>query len=139
MIGREIEKQILNQKLMSPKSEFVALYGRRRVGKTYLVRSVYRDKIVFSLTGLGRATFQQQLDNFNLAVKKLSLKSKFDPATNWMEAFHQISKLQIEQNRKRKLFLLMSFPGLIHNIRVLFRLSNIFGIAGQQPGTIFYW
>ncbi len=110
MIGREIEKQILNQRLMSPKSEFVALYGRRRVGKTYLVRSVYRDKIVFSLTGLGRATFQQQLDNFNLAVKKLSLKSKFDPATNWMEAFHQISEIANRAKQKKKVIFIDELP-----------------------------
>ena len=48
MIGREDEMTLLNEKYASEKSEFIALYGRRRVGKTYLVREAFKDKITFS-------------------------------------------------------------------------------------------
>ena len=41
MFGREEEKKILLSLLDSDKSEFVAVYGRRRVGKTYLIRETY--------------------------------------------------------------------------------------------------
>ena len=51
IIGREVEISILERALRSKKSEFVALYGRRRVGKSYLVTEVYNGKIVFTAVG----------------------------------------------------------------------------------------
>ncbi len=108
MIGREIEQQILLDALSSGKSEFIALYGRRRVGKTYLVRNVFGDKITFSLTGLGRASLQQQLDNYNRAVKKQNYK--YDPATSWMEAFDQISKMISKSKQKKKVIFIDELP-----------------------------
>ncbi|MGV2480614.1 UNVERIFIED_CONTAM: AAA family ATPase, partial [Salmonella enterica subsp. enterica serovar Weltevreden] len=92
----------------SGKSEFIALYGRRRVGKTYLVRNVFGDKITFSLTGLGRASLQQQLDNYNRAVKKQNYK--YDPATSWMEAFDQISKMISKSKQKKKVIFIDELP-----------------------------
>jgi AAA+ ATPase superfamily predicted ATPase len=44
IVGRNKEIDILNENLASNKPEFVALYGRRRVGKTYLIRNVFEDK-----------------------------------------------------------------------------------------------
>ncbi|MCA6422015.1 MAG: ATP-binding protein, partial [Flavobacterium sp.] len=58
MIGREDEITLLKEKYASEKSEFIALYGRRRVGKTYLVRETFKDKINFQLTGIANATLQ---------------------------------------------------------------------------------
>ena len=47
-IGREKEKQELMRAYESSEAQFVAVYGRRRVGKTYLVRQTFKDKITFS-------------------------------------------------------------------------------------------
>jgi uncharacterized protein len=66
IIGRSKEIRILNENLTSDKPEFVALYGRRRVGKTYLIRNVFEDKFTFSLIGLGQANLQEQLAKFNI-------------------------------------------------------------------------
>lgn len=52
VIGREKEKAILQEALASPKSEFVVVYGRRRVGKTFLVKNVLGDQIDFEMTGI---------------------------------------------------------------------------------------
>ena len=51
VIGRKVEIGELEKFLKSSKSEFVAIYGRRRVGKSYLVEEVYRNKIVFRAIG----------------------------------------------------------------------------------------
>ena len=51
IIGRNEEIRKLEKFLKSPKSEFVAIYGRRRVGKSYLVEEVYKDKIAFRAIG----------------------------------------------------------------------------------------
>lgn len=64
LIGREKEIQILEDVLASSYAELVALYGRRRVGKTFLVRTVYEKQIVFELTGLKDASLAGQLENF---------------------------------------------------------------------------
>ena len=70
VIGRENEIALLNQRLNSSKSEFIALYGRRRVGKTFLVKSVLEGKFTFQLIGIAQATFKDQLTNFNMAMRK---------------------------------------------------------------------
>ena len=51
IIGRTEEIKKLEKFLKSPKSEFAAIYGRRRVGKSYLVEEVYKNKIVFRAIG----------------------------------------------------------------------------------------
>ena len=52
LIGREQEVRLLREYLNTDKSEFVAVYGRRRVGKTYLIRQVLGDEACFSMTGM---------------------------------------------------------------------------------------
>lgn len=69
MIGRKEEIRVLNKRYQSEKSEFVALYGRTRVGKTFLIPTVFEQKITFQLTGLANATLSQQLFNFHLTIK----------------------------------------------------------------------
>ncbi|MBO4772828.1 MAG: ATP-binding protein, partial [Bacteroidales bacterium] len=51
IIGRKKEIEVLNSLLKSSKSEFAAIYGRRRVGKSFLVEEVFRGKIVFKMVG----------------------------------------------------------------------------------------
>lgn len=110
MIGREIEKQILDEKLASGKSEFVALYGRRRVGKTFLVRHVFENKLTFSMTGISNATLTRQLDNFNSTIKKQYPKGNFTPATKWSEAFDQISEVIDKSKQKKKVIFIDELP-----------------------------
>ena len=59
-IGRSAEIKILTDALMSPQAELIAVYGRRRVGKTYLIRSVYAKHIAFdsALENSGQSTTQ---------------------------------------------------------------------------------
>jgi len=49
IIGRKREQEILQNCLVSDKSEFIVLYGRRRVGKTYLVREFFKIEMIMSL------------------------------------------------------------------------------------------
>jgi uncharacterized protein len=137
VVGRKSEIAVLNEKYASAKSEFVAIYGRRRVGKTFLVRSTFEEKFTFQLTGLANANLAQQLSNFNLAMKDQCPNAKRKNATNWMEAFHQIEQV-IEKSKKRKLFLLMSYLGLIKHTLVLFLHLSIFGIAGPRQEKMYY-
>lgn len=60
MIGRKREMDILANAYTSKKPELIAVFGRRRVGKTYLIGSFFEDKIDFEMTGLKDGTIEQQ-------------------------------------------------------------------------------
>ncbi len=71
VIGREKEKSILQEALTSSKSEFVVVYGRRRVGKTFLVKNVLGDQIDFEMTGIQDGNLNDQLQNFKEKRRQL--------------------------------------------------------------------
>ena len=110
IIGRKNEIRLLNQRLDSAKSEFVALYGRRRVGKTFLVKSVFEGKFTFQLTGVAQANFKDQLANFNMAMRKQYPNEAATNANNWMEAFQQISEVVEKSKQKKKVIFIDELP-----------------------------
>ena len=69
LIGRNSEKQELLDLLESDQSEFVAVYGRRRVGKTYLIREAFNYHFTFQHTGILDASLQEQLVEFQQSIK----------------------------------------------------------------------
>ena len=105
LIGREKEQTILKDLLTSSESEFVALYGRRRVGKTFLVETVYKKEIVFSITGLNKVDKALQLENFTNVLNALLDRTAQIPTTpkSWLKGF-DILKYYLEGlKRKGKL------------------------------------
>jgi uncharacterized protein len=87
-VGREKEIEILESLLTSEESEFVSVIGRRRVGKTFLIESVYAEKLAFEITGIQNASLAEQLENFSVALnlKSQSVLLPSIPKT-WLEAF----------------------------------------------------
>ncbi len=85
--GRKNEIAILQSLLQKKQSEFVALYGRRRIGKTYLIREVYRQNIVFECSGLHQQDFAQQLENFWMTLVEASPGEKPPVPKTWLQAF----------------------------------------------------
>ena len=65
LVGRQEEQLQLHKALNSNRPELIAIYGRRRVGKTFLIRTIFADDIVFEFTGLQNATMKEQLLNFS--------------------------------------------------------------------------
>ncbi|PCH57382.1 MAG: ATPase [Legionellales bacterium] len=92
--GRIAEQQILTAALQSNKAELIALYGRRRIGKTYLVNSFFKDKgLFFELTGIKDASLKQQLLNFNLEFSNLFFNGKQQTTpSSWLKAFAQLQQ-----------------------------------------------
>ena len=111
MIGRINESNLLKLNHASNKSEFIALYGRRRVGKTFLIRSVFKKKFTFQMTGLANANLKEQLNNFQSALSEYS-SIKLNPAKNWMEAFQQIKKCIEKSKEKKKIVFMDELPWL---------------------------
>ena len=85
LVGRVVEQQLLESYLQSGRSEFIAVYGRRRVGKTFLIRQVIGDKASFTISGMENVTTNDQLLNFKIALNRYSAIDQ--ECTNWLEAF----------------------------------------------------
>lgn len=91
MIGRKKETEILAAAYTSERPELVAVFGRRRVGKTYLIGSFFAGKIDFELTGLKDGTKEQQLRNFSYSLKDAQKSTELPPVPkDWLAAFHQL-------------------------------------------------
>lgn len=89
MIGRKEEQAELQQIVESKQSEFVALFGRRRVGKTFLIREFFDNKFVFYHTGIANSNTGVQLDSFSKSLNDFS-KISFPKCKTWFEAFENL-------------------------------------------------
>lgn len=87
-IGREQEQAILHKALASPEAEMLAIVGRRRVGKTFLIKSVYGDRIAFQMSGIQHASMDRQLENFSYRLSLLKEEEEVvKTPSNWFRAF----------------------------------------------------
>src|SRR5256885_7158747 len=104
LISREKECDLLSNLINSSSSSFVALYGRRRVGKTFLVRNACNNQFDFYLTGIANVNMQHQLANFHAAIQKYSASLiERQPASNWFTAFFQLIEVLEANNSARKI------------------------------------
>ena len=101
MIGRKTEKEELLSALEVDESQFVAVYGRRRVGKTYLIRETFNYQFSFQHTGLAKGSLTEQLAEFQESLRLAGMKRPRCPKS-WMDAFHMLSDLIAGQDNKEK-------------------------------------
>jgi len=108
--GRQDEVAILNKVLTSDEAEFIAIYGRRRVGKTYLVKAFFHNHLCFEIVGMFNASLQEQLSNFARSLGKAS-GAGILPQTpaSWQEAFSHLeawleSPVMKEKRGKKVIF-----------------------------------
>ncbi len=104
LVGRKEEQKILKDALKSERAEMISIIGRRRVGKTFLVNTIYENQIDFEITGIQYAKKKEQLMNFGIELAKV-VDSKFPikEMTSWIEAFHFLSQYLEEKKKKGKL------------------------------------
>ncbi len=114
LIGRTKEIRKLHGYIKSRKSEFVALYGRRRVGKTYLIRQVFDGQMTFHLTGLANVGKKAQLTQFHAEYLKYFPENEgITPAADWFGAFRQlIAALEEKKSIQKKVIFLDELPWL---------------------------
>jgi AAA+ ATPase superfamily predicted ATPase len=106
IVGREKERKLFEELLVSDKSEFIAVYGRRRVGKTFLIRSALGQQFAFQMTGLANASLTQQLNNFSVALQKVATGFEGAATQDWFTAFQQLSQyLETVSSAKKVVFL----------------------------------
>ena len=106
MIGRKNEREELLSTLEAEDSQFVAVYGRRRVGKTYLIRETFDYHFAFQHTGLAKGTLTEQLAEFQESLRQAGMKRPRRPKS-WMDAFHMLSDFiaGIKSEEKKVIFI----------------------------------
>ena len=105
LIGREKEKRILQNALNEELSQFIAVYGRRRVGKTFLIREAYNYTFHFQFTGAANTNARKQLARFRMALKEHGL-TDVPNITNWMDAFSELKRfISLLPEGKKVIFL----------------------------------
>ncbi len=107
ILFREKEIQLLDDIRASKSAEFIAIYGRRRIGKTYLISQYFQDKgTYFELTGVYDASLKEQLYNFMVTYNDIFFDTPLSsPPTTWQEAFLLLRK-KIETLPKTKKIIL---------------------------------
>lgn len=114
IIGRKYEVARLKKSLASNQSELVAVFGRRRIGKTFLIRNVCQAYLKFEVTGLYNGTPEQQIDIFFEQLKKVSNKiTEDDRPKNWKAAF-ELLKLYLNslRTKQKKVIFIDEMPWL---------------------------
>lgn len=109
LIGRKKEKKLLTKIYHSNKSEFVAVYGRRRVGKTFLIREFFNENIVFQSSGLSDGGTKEQLKNFYKSVCRYDNTTPAIPV-DWLDAFDLLINYLEKINIDRKVVFLDELP-----------------------------
>ncbi|MDX1907392.1 MAG: ATP-binding protein [Bacteroidia bacterium] len=106
MIGRTQEKQLLLEALETPRAEFIAVYGRRRIGKTFLIKNVYDKHIAFEFTGTQHASLKNQLFKFSEKIKTHFKGAQAEPSpSTWYEAFQLLKNcLSSHTDRQQVVF-----------------------------------
>ncbi|MFP5081390.1 AAA family ATPase [Pedobacter sp. JCM 36344] len=92
IIGRAIEKKLLLDIEKSGDAELVAIYGRRRIGKTFLIRNGFSRELAFEFSGIHHATLDQQLEGFSLALTHASGSLPLAKPHSWLKAFEMLKQ-----------------------------------------------
>jgi uncharacterized protein len=102
MIGRNEQMLIMNEMLETNKSSFLAVTGRRRVGKTYLIDQVFKGHLCLAVTGIQHGSTSDQISNFLGKVYQKSKKRKKKNPDNWLEVFFILSEYLDTLPKKKK-------------------------------------
>lgn len=112
IIGREDHIKILQEALSSSRSEMVVVYGRRRVGKTFLIKSVLGKQIDFEMTGIQGGSMADQLENFADKLSEFGYGGvNLEKPENWKKAFGELKRyLSGIKGKKKKVIFMDELP-----------------------------
>lgn len=110
IVGRWREQDILRACLESPRAEFIAVYGRRRIGKTFLVKQFFHDTFDFYTTGIYKIPRNEQLKDWQEKLRQYSGTKRTRPK-DWFEAFYQLEDfLKTKQSQEKLIIFIDELP-----------------------------
>ena len=147
VIGRDREVKLLTESLATSRPELIAIHGRRRVGKTFLVREIYSKNVIFDITGLHKGSLKDQLSNFynQIVFRDKGFAVRSVPK-DWMSSFALLQEyIDRNSSKKKKVIFIDEFPyinknqvvddaikmGRFHSLRYLLTDENLRGRVGK--------
>ena len=118
ILGRSEEIEVLKRALYSNSPEFLAIYGRRRVGKTFLIRNYFSEKedvVFFDVTGSQNIPMQEQIENFTNRIGEVFYNGiKLAKETKWQNAFRTLTDTINKTPKEKKIVLFFDeFPWMV--------------------------
>lgn len=111
LIGRKEEKALIHKIEHSGDAELVAVYGRRRVGKTFLIRNGFKRELTFEFSGIHHATLDQQLESFSIALTRATGGMPLAKPASWIQAFQLLIQYLSPLTKKdRRIIFFDEFP-----------------------------
>lgn len=144
MIGRDHEVKQLKKLYNSNKAHLVAVYGRRRVGKTYLINQALKGHITFNHTGLSpldntkKGMLAAQLEHFYYSLVRIGMPEGKKPES-WLEAFYML-EMHLEKKipENDRWYFSTNCRGWIPKGRDFFLHLRHFGTVGDAAGIILW-
>ena len=109
MIGRKEEVEALREAAMADRSRFVVVYGRRRVGKTFLIREAFDYRFTFSHTGMETSSMADQLESFHASLIDQGM-GPCEVPKNWIQAFSLLKRFLKASSDGRKVVFIDELP-----------------------------
>ena len=109
-IGRSNEISILEACVNSQRSEFAVIYGRRRIGKTFLVNQTFKERFDFCYVGGHHLEENEQLQKFAEALKKYGKSSFLPKLSDWFEAFNNLEQILEASKSSKKIIFIDEMP-----------------------------
>jgi len=133
--GREEEMKIFQRLIDSENSEFLAVYGRRRIGKTYLIRQFFQPQLFFETSGLHEKSMTQQLECFWFSLKEFFPKKEIEKPKTWLQAFSILKNQIISSKKKGKKVINSKILLQISKTKFVFFRDNIVLFIENLPFT----
>ena len=135
-VGRNNEINIIEQYYATEKSELIAVYGRRRVGKTYLVRETLKERLDFEFSGMYETASQVQREQFQKELNRVSKMNAPIPK-DWFEAFDNLKTYLLSLKKKKVVVFLDELPWLdTPKSNFLGAFSHFWNSWGKESKTI---
>jgi len=109
MVGRKEEQRLLEESAAKRDAQFIVVYGRRRVGKTYLIRETFENAFTFSYTGVYGIGNKRQLTEFGKTLHEYGHDPEME-TVNWFDAFDALRDLIRQSKQKRRIVFLDEMP-----------------------------
>jgi uncharacterized protein len=111
MVAREKERKQFDDLVKAKVSDFVVVYGRRRVGKTYLIREHFKQQFSFYTSGLANSSTQKQLVSFYSSLQEYNTENiEIEIPKTWFEAFQSLRKILTKNKSKKKVIFIDELP-----------------------------
>ena len=138
LTGRSDQIESLELSIKSSKSDLIAIIGRRRVGKTFFVKTVLGKRIFFQFTGLHKSSLGEHLDRFSKALKEQFNLSTVPQLNTWFDAFDVLKEhIQRSRIRKKKIIFLDEFPWMAtHKSRFLTAFTDFWNSFASARNDI---